>query len=85
MGGDAVAAPLGPGVRVATDRVNWNVVRLGRGPELLLLHGTGAAVHSWRDLAPRLAKQFTVIAPDLPGHGGSELRDPSVMSLPGMA
>ena len=36
---------------------------------LLLLHGTGAATHSWRALAPLLAERFTVVAPDLPGHG----------------
>lgn len=38
-------------------------------PVALLLHGTGAATHSWRDLAPLLAQHFTVVAPDLPGHG----------------
>jgi magnesium chelatase accessory protein len=42
---------------------------MGSGPPLLLLHGTGAATHSWRDLMPALAARFTVIAPDLPGHG----------------
>jgi magnesium chelatase accessory protein len=48
--------------------LNWHVQRMGRGPILLLIHGTGASTHSWRDLAPRLARHFTVIAPDLPGH-----------------
>ncbi|MFM9978268.1 MAG: alpha/beta fold hydrolase BchO [Sphingomonadaceae bacterium] len=42
---------------------------MGAGPALLLLHGTGAATHSWRALMPLLAEGFTVIAPDLPGHG----------------
>ncbi|MBL8559084.1 MAG: alpha/beta fold hydrolase [Hyphomonadaceae bacterium] len=49
--------------------VRWHVQVMGDGPELLLLHGTGAATHSWRDLAPLLARTHTVIAPDLPGHG----------------
>jgi magnesium chelatase accessory protein len=49
--------------------LRWHVQRCGQGPVLLLLHGTGAATHSWRDLAPLLAREFTVIAPDLPGHG----------------
>lgn len=40
-------------------------------PTLLLLHGTGASTHSWRDLAPLLARQAGVIAVDLPGHGFS--------------
>lgn len=46
----------------------WHVQIMGRGPALLLLHGTGSSTHSWRDLAPLLARHFTVIAPDLPGH-----------------
>lgn len=38
-------------------------------PVALLLHGTGASSHSWRDVAPLLAKRgYTVLAPDLPGH-----------------
>jgi len=35
--------------------VDWHVQILGRGPTLLLLHGTGASTHSWRDVAPLLA------------------------------
>lgn len=63
----------------------WRVQRGGRGPVLLLLHGTGAAAASWRDVAPRLAERFTVVAPDLPGHGGAALPPPSRMRLPAMA
>jgi magnesium chelatase accessory protein len=54
---------------VRAGSIHWHVQRLGSGPPILLLHGTGASTHSWRDLAPMLASQFTVIAPDLPGHG----------------
>lgn len=49
--------------------LKWHVQVMGSGPVVLLLHGTGAATHSWRDLAPLLAQHFTVVAPDLPGHG----------------
>ena len=63
----------------------WHVQTMGRGPPLLLLHGTGAATHSWRDLAPLLARDFTVIAPDLPGHAFTETPDGDGLSLPGMA
>ena len=52
---------------------------------LLLLHGTGAATHSWRTLLPLLAEHFRVIAPDLPGHAFSTVGDPADLSLPGMA
>ena len=63
----------------------WHVQVLGCGPAVLLLHGTGAATHSWRVLAPALARRFTVIAPDLPGHGFSAMPAPDRLSLPGMA
>jgi len=63
--------------------VRWHVQVSGNGPVVLLLHGTGAATHSWRDLAPRLAERFTVVVPDLPGHGfTSALGAPT---LPAMA
>lgn len=65
--------------------LRWHVQRLGRGPIVLLIHGTGAATHSWRSLAPLLATRFTVIAPDLPGHGFTQMPPPEGLSLPGMA
>lgn len=51
--------------------VDWHVQVAGSGPAVLLLHGTGASTHSWRDLIAPLAARFTVVAPDLPGHGFS--------------
>ena len=65
--------------------IKWHVQRMGEGPPLLLLHGTGAATHSWRDLMPVLARQFAVIAPDLPGHGFTRSPPAHRLSLPGMA
>jgi len=67
--------------------VRWHVQRLGRigGPRVLLLHGTGASTHSWRDVAPRLAPHAEVLSLDLPGHAFSSPAPPSGRSLPGMA
>ena len=65
--------------------LRWHVQRMGEGPLLLLIHGTGAATHSWRDLLPLLAQHFSVIAPDLPGHGFTQSPPPHRLSLPGMA
>jgi pimeloyl-ACP methyl ester carboxylesterase len=42
-------------------------------PMLLLLHGFPSASHMFRGLIPRLASQFHVIAPDLPGFGQSDM------------
>jgi magnesium chelatase accessory protein len=65
--------------------LRWHVQQMGSGPVLLLLHGTGASTHSWRSLVPLLARQFTIVAPDLPGHGFTERPRPDGLSLFGMA
>src|SRR5665213_296025 len=44
----------------------------GRGPTLLLLHGIAGSSRTWRDVIPLLTDRFTVLAPDLTGHGQSE-------------
>lgn len=63
----------------------WHVQKMGAGPVLLLIHGTGAATHSWRALAPLLAKQFEVVAIDLPGHGFTQAPPRGAYSLLQMA
>ena len=65
--------------------LRWQVQVMGAGPALLLLHGTGSSTHSWRGVLPLLAAHYTVIAPDLPGHGGTECPATARLSLPGMA
>jgi magnesium chelatase accessory protein len=65
--------------------LRWRVERMGSGPIALLLHGTGASAHSWRDVAPLLAADFSVIAMDLPGHGFTRGRPKGGLSLDGMA
>lgn len=54
-------------------------------PVCLLIHGTGAATHSWRALMPLLAKQYRVIAIDLPGHGFTKSGVSGNVTLAGMA
>lgn len=65
--------------------LRWHVQVTGAGPHLLLLHGTGASTHSLRGLIPRLARLFTVVAPDLPGHGFTSMPATEGLTLPGMA
>jgi pimeloyl-ACP methyl ester carboxylesterase len=43
----------------------------GRGPVLLLLHGVTNSSQTWESVAPLLSRRFTLIAPDLLGHGES--------------
>jgi magnesium chelatase accessory protein len=51
---------------------------------VLLIHGTGASSHSWRDVAPLLTSRFNVVIPDLPGHGFSAPAPTGGASLEGM-
>ena len=69
---------------VTTPGLTWRVVQAGSGPAIVLLHGTGASAHSWRGLIAPLAERFTVIAPDLPGHGFTRGRPPGGLSLNGI-
>jgi pimeloyl-ACP methyl ester carboxylesterase len=45
----------------------------GHGPAVILLHGYTQTSRMWRPIIPLLAEKFTVIAPDLPGIGDSEI------------
>lgn len=65
--------------------LSWHVQQAGNGPVILLLHGAGAATHSWRGLAPLLAQRYMVVAVDLPGHGFSSRGPARNLTLPGVA
>lgn len=47
----------------------------GHGPPIILLHGQGEFAAVWSRVIPDLVSTRRVIAPDLPGHGASELPD----------
>ncbi|GGO74652.1 alpha/beta fold hydrolase [Nocardioides deserti] len=47
-------------------------VKVGTGPALLLLHGLGCSHTTWEPVIDLLARRYTVIAPDLLGHGQSD-------------
>jgi magnesium chelatase accessory protein len=65
--------------------MDWHVQAMGQGPTILLLHGAGAATHSWRALMPVLAERAHVVAMDLPGHGFSGDPGAGGLTLPGMS
>ena len=46
----------------------------GQGPVLLLLHGIANSSQTWEHVAPLLSERFTLIAPDLLGHGDPRRR-----------
>jgi pimeloyl-ACP methyl ester carboxylesterase len=70
---EARRAELG-GVRV-------RYVRHGRpgSPAVVLLHGFGSSIYTWKEVIPGLGREHDVVALDLPGFGGSE--QPSGLSF----
>ncbi|MGZ6639618.1 MAG: alpha/beta fold hydrolase [Solirubrobacteraceae bacterium] len=46
-------------------------VEAGAGPVLLLIHGMAGTFENWQAVIEPLARAHSVVAPDLPGHGGS--------------
>lgn len=63
--------------------VRWD--RLGDGPPLVLLHGTPFSSYVWRDIAPVLARDWTVYVWDMLGYGASEKRAGQDVSLAAQA
>jgi pimeloyl-ACP methyl ester carboxylesterase len=55
------------------DGVKLHYLAAGKGPAVILLHGYTQTSRMWRPIVPRLAERFTVIAPDLPGIGDSDI------------
>jgi len=53
--------------------VKLSYLTAGSGPAVVLLHGYAETSRMWRPLIPTLAANFTVIAPDLPGIGDSDI------------
>jgi len=65
--------------------LTFHAQTMGEGADVLLLHGTGASTHSFRDLMPLLAAHYRVTAVDLPGHGFTQTPLFVRMTLPGVA
>ena len=66
------------------DGVRLRSVRAGSGePTLVLIHGYGESLTTWRSVFDRLAEDHQVVALDLPGAGGSDKPDSSY-SLPAL-
>src|SRR5262250_3548182 len=58
-------------IQTSDSQVTIRGVVGGSGPPVLLLHGNPLSHYHWRFVAPRLAKDFTVVATDLRGYGDS--------------
>ncbi len=58
---------------VEIDGVKVHYLTAGHGTPLILLHGYAETSRMWRPIIPLLADRFTVVAPDLPGIGDSDI------------
>ena len=55
------------------DGIKIHYLTAGHGPAVVLVHGYTQSSRMWRPLIPKLTDRFTVIAPDLPGIGDSDI------------
>ena len=55
------------------DGARLHYMTAGHGTPLILLHGYAETSRMWKPIIPALAERFTVIAPDLPGIGDSDI------------
>lgn len=70
---------------VDLDGMRWHIQQMGEGPQIVLLHGSGATTHSFGKLLPDLARSFDITAIDLPGHGFTTPMSGGRPSLPGVS
>jgi len=67
-GPDAIESRFGQ-----VNGIKIHYLTAGHGPAVILLHGYTQTSRMWRPLIPELADRFTVVAPDLPGIGDSDI------------
>ncbi len=88
---EAPVGPTGAWLRAAgleprfdtVEGLRVRYVRAGEGPAVVLLHGFGSSIYTWKDVLPGLAESRSVVALDLPGFGESDRpRDLSFESYP---
>src|SRR6266851_3632867 len=48
----------------------------GAGPGLMLVHGSPGSASAWQPVGQRLSARFRIVAPNLPGYGGTSLEEP---------
>jgi len=48
----------------------------GAGPGLMLVHGSPGSASAWQPVGQRLSDRFRIVAPNLPGYGGTSLEEP---------
>lgn len=62
-------------MQVVVNSLLTEYARTGKGKAILVLHGWADSSQGWRDFAAKLAPDYEVIVPDLPGFGGTAAPD----------
>jgi len=70
---------------VTVSGINLHYTQQGDGSPLVLIHGFGGSIYTWRSLMPLLAQRHTVYALDLPGFGLSDKPSRGDYSMAGQA
>ncbi|TVR79450.1 MAG: alpha/beta hydrolase [Chitinophagaceae bacterium] len=66
-------------------KAELNYVKKGKGPVMLLLHGFGFDGTVWDMMLPELSETFTLIIPDMPGFGNSDLPKDKPLTIDSIA
>ena len=74
-GDDSIARSSFRSIEADGVRVFYREAGPTDAPVMLLLHGFPSSSHMFRELIPRLANRYRVIAPDLPGFGFTQVPD----------
>ena len=69
---EVVGLPAGSVRDLVVDGRTVRYVDVGAGPAVLLIHGLGGSWQTWLENIPALAREYRVIAMDLPGFGRSD-------------
>jgi pimeloyl-ACP methyl ester carboxylesterase len=64
--------------RLALAGISTAVLEAGEGPPVVLLHEPGSFAAQWLHVLPEIARSHRAVAPDLPGHGASDIGDPEL-------
>lgn len=71
--------------KIVRASASWHIQHAGNGPAILLIHGTGSSTHTWAGVFEILARNYEVLAVDLPGHGYSSALPSGRMTLDGIS
>ena len=67
-----IELPGFPGAHQKPEQCRIHYLTMGSGEPLLLVHSVGQSVYTWREMMPKLADSYCVVAIELPGAGYSD-------------